>query len=163
MMVSSLKLAFLFFILSIGIANGQQIEKYQLGLFHKSNGNIQYIKNGKRVIVRTTDGQRLRGQMTILDGGRVFVNGQEAAISEIARITRNPIGQKAVGAGIIVLGLTVVQLDFFLSAALNSNPLITDNVSPGGTGFIIAAAGLPFFIFKSPFSERNWIFQVVPE
>ena len=162
-MVSSLKLAFLFFILSIGIANGQQIEKYQLGLFHKSNGNTQYIKNGKRVIVRTTDGQQFRGQMAILDGGRIFVNGQEVVISEIAKITRNPVGPKVVGAGIILLGLTVVQLELMVSAALTYNPLIDGTVSPGGTGFIIAAAGLPFFIFKRPFSERNWIFQVVPE
>lgn len=162
-MRNSLKFTFLFLIFSIGIANAQQIEKYRLGIFHKSNGKISYINNGKRVIVRTTDGQRFHGQMAILDGGRIFVNGHEVMISEIAKITRNPIGPKAVGAGFILLGFTVIQLDLIVSGTLNSNPLINDQGSPSEAGLVIVAVGLPFFIVKKSYTEHNWIFQVVSE
>ncbi|WP_373493194.1 hypothetical protein [Aquiflexum sp.] len=147
-----------------GVLFGQQVEKYQLGLFHKSNGNIQYINNGKRVIIRTFDGKRFKGRITILDDDRVFVKGREVEINEIAKIMRNPIGPKVVGVGLITLGWTVTMLEVMVSAVVVSVTPFSDNtISPSGTGLIIAATGIPFFFIKRSFNDRNWIFQVVQE
>lgn len=164
MVMSSLKLTFLFFILSIGIAYGQQMEKYQFGLFHKTNGNIQYIKNGKRVIIKTLDGKRIKGEMAILNDGRIFVRGQEIGINEIAKITPNPIGPKVVGVGLVALGGAVTMLEILTSAVVYSVTPFGDNtITPSNTGLIISSTGIPFFFVKRSFNDRNWIFQVVSE
>ncbi|WP_373521537.1 hypothetical protein [Aquiflexum sp.] len=159
-----LRLTILFFLLGTGISFGQQVEKYQLGLFHKSNGNIQYINNGKRVIVRTFDGKRFKGEMVILNDGRIFVKGDEVDINEIAKFKSNPIGPKVVGVGIIALGGAVTMLELLISTVVVGITPFSDNkISHSGTGLIIAATGIPFFLIKRSFNERNWIFQLVTE
>jgi hypothetical protein len=158
-----LRLTLLFFLLAPSVSFGQQVEKYQLGVFHKSNGNIQYINNGKRVIIKTFDGKRFKGEMAILNDGRIFVKGQEVDINEIAKITSNPIGPKVVGVGLIALGGAVTMVELVTLAALAATPFVDNTFSPGGTGLIIAATGIPFFFIKRSFNDRNWIFQVVTE
>lgn len=145
-----LRLTILFFFLGTGVSLSQQVEKYQLGLFHKSNGNIQYINNGKRVIVKTFEGKRFKGEMAILNDGRIFVKGEEIEINNIAKIIRIPIGPKVVGAGLIALGGAVTMLELVTLAALAATPFIDNTFSPGGTGLIIAATGIPFFLSKGP-------------
>jgi hypothetical protein len=157
------RLTMLFFFLA-SVSFGQQVEKFQLGLFHKSNGNIQYINNGKRVIIKTFEGKRFKGEMAILNDGRIFVKGQEVDINEIAKITSNPIGPKVVGVGLIALGGAVTMLELVTSAVVYSVTPYGDNtISPSETGLIIAATGIPFFFIKRSFNDRNWIFQVVTE
>ncbi|WP_194976103.1 hypothetical protein [Aquiflexum lacus] len=159
-----LRLTILFFLLGTGFSFGQQVEKFQLGLFHKSNGNIQYINNGKRVIIKTFDGKRIKGEMAILNDGRIFVKGQEVDINEIAKFKSNPIGPKVVGVGIIALGGAVTVLELLISTVVVGITPFSDNtISHSGTGLIIAATGIPFFFIKRSFNERNWIFQVVTE
>lgn len=158
-----LRLTILFFFLGTGVSFGQQVEKFQLGLFHKSNGNIQYINNGKRVIVRTFDGKRFKGEMAILNDGRIFIKGEEVEINEIAKIKPNPIGPKVLGVGIITLGGAVTMIEFMVLASLSAMPFGDNTFSPSGTGLIIAATGIPFFFIKRSFNDRNWIFQVVTE
>jgi ammonia channel protein AmtB len=161
--MTTLKLALLFFILSIGIASGQQVEKYQLGLFHKSNGNTQYINNGKKVIVRTFDGKRYKGELSILDGGRIFVKGEEVGINEISKIKRNPIGPKVVGISLITLGWTVFNIEILAAVLSSTSPLSESPITINGTGLIIAATGFPFLFIKRIYNDKNWIFQVVTE
>jgi hypothetical protein len=156
------RLTILFFLLA-SVSFGQQVEKHQLGLFHKSNGNIQYINNGKRVIIKTFDGKRFKGEMAILNDGRIFVKGQEVDINEITKFKSNPIGPKVVGVGLIALGGAVTMLELVTLAALAATPFVDNSFSPGGTGLIIAATGIPFFFIKRSFNDRNWIFQVVTE
>lgn len=163
LVMSFLKLTFLFFILSIGIAIGQQKEKYQFGLFHKSNGKIQYINNGKRVIVKTFDGKRYKGEMIILNDGRIFVKGEEVEIIEIAKIKPNPLGPKVAGVSLITIGWTVFNLEILAAVLSSTSPLSEDPISIKGTGLIIAATGFPLLFFKRTYKENNWIFEVVSE
>lgn len=143
----------------------QEETRSGLMMFHVSNGNIRFIPALRRVTVVDKNGVRAKGELRVFSKEEVYVNGKTFKIEDIAKIKRNPVGTKIAGAGLIGLGLTVIQLELIFGAAVASIPIPpadepkTVSISP--TGFVLIGSSLPFFLYSPTYRKEKWIFEAL--
>jgi hypothetical protein len=156
-------LIFFFFTSHSGFS--QEETRSGLMMYHVFNGNIRFIPALRRVTVVDKNGVRAKGELRVFSTKEVFVNGKTFKIEEIAKIKRNPMGTKITGAGLIGLGLTVIQLELIFGAVAASIPIppsdeqATVSISP--TGLILIGSSIPFFLYSPTFKKEKWIFEAV--
>lgn len=133
--------------------------------YHVANGNIRFIPQLRRVTVVDKNGVKAKGELRIFSTEEVFVDGKTFKIKDIAKIKRNPMGTKIAGAGLIGLGLTVIQLELIFGAVAASIPIppageqATVSISP--IGLILMGSSIPFFLYSPTFKKEKWIFEAV--
>ncbi len=116
------------------------------------------IKENKRIKIQTSDGQKISGRFTVVDGNSIMIKDKIIAISDILSVKRNP------------LLLSIFSSGFFIYAGaitLGIGALITLLGESSGMLLAIPAGAMVYTGIKSPnFLKKyktgdDWTFELI--
>lgn len=148
-----MKYVFLFFFLFI--SNAIFSQKQVLKITHQLSGKEIFIKENKRIKIKTVDGKKISGRFKIKND-LVVINDQSLKLSDIGEIKRNPLLFSILTGSIMVYGGVV---------SVGAGVLLGIFVHPSAFLLTIPAAALIFVGNKPPnFSkkfktENGWIIE----
>ena len=141
-------------------------QKRGINLIKTSKNDTTFIKENKRIKVKTTDGKSIAGKFTIVNDSEITIKGRLISMDSIVSIRKASTFSTILRTTSISIGTTLVVGGFAVAA---SKP--TKNEGYGG-GFGRAAAGatailglplifIPLTIKKHPI--KKWTYEIVSE
>lgn len=104
-----------------------------LQLEHKERGIIKTIKENKRVRVKTIDGNKYKGRLSIIDENTIMLKGENIAIQDIEKIKRDPLLLSLLAnGGFIYLGATVIGVGVIVAIFVDGTSAIPFFLAGGG-------------------------------
>lgn len=146
-------------ILSLLFLNHLEAQEQAIKVFNEKTGKGLVIKEGKRIRIKTFEGEKISGRFKVIDDQSILVKNKRIKLSQIEKIKRNPliatiltngilyyIGTALIGASIIFYAFTeYTESAIFLIPA---------------TAFIYAGVKSPN-ILKGYKIKSNWKYSIV--
>lgn len=110
-----------------------------LQLQHQEREVTRTIKENKRVRVKTTDGQKFKGRLVIVDANTISIKGKVIALNDIEKIKRDPLLLNLMAtSGFVYLGALTVGVGAIVAIFIDGTSAIPFFVGGGG----LAALGI---------------------
>ncbi|MBN1252539.1 MAG: hypothetical protein JXR51_03745 [Bacteroidales bacterium] len=164
----SLILFFAILILEIGfeIKAADFNKDIEVLVLTKKNGKVKYIKSGKKIIIWTNAGEKIKGKIEDISNNSVVVKNKKYELADIKAIRVNYQAAKISGAVIGVGGLLSTYIGMAIYIDLISKGTIAGQLFAVLIGLPIAALGvllitagvLVFTIGKKHKLSKNWKF-----
>lgn len=132
-------------IISLSFLTATYAQQQAIKITNEVSKKEKIIKENKRVILTTKDGQRIKGRLMLGDNNTVVVDGVKIRLTDIDQLKRNP----------------------FSTSILTSEILVDDMVDTSGFWLVIPAAAIIYTGIKSPNFNKNfetdkgWQFEVI--
>jgi hypothetical protein len=132
-------------IISLSFLTATYAQQQAIKITNEVSKKEKIIKENKRVILTTKDGQRIKGRLMLGDNNTVVVDGVKIRLTDIDQLKRNP----------------------FSTSILTSEILVDDMVDTSGFWLVIPAAAIIYTGIISPnFNEnhktdKGWKFEVI--
>lgn len=132
-------------IISLSFLTATYAQQQAIKITNEVSKKEKIIKENKRVILTTKDGQRIKGRLKLGDNNTVVVDGVKIRLTDIDQLKRNP----------------------FSTSILTSEILVDDMVETSGLWLVIPAAAIIYTGIKSPNFNKNfetdkgWQFEVI--
>ena len=132
-------------IMSLSFLTATYAQQQAIKITNEVSKKEKIIKENKRVILTTKDGQRIKGRLKLGDNNTVVVDGVKIRLTDIDQLKRNP----------------------FSTSILTSEILVDDMVETSGFWLVIPAAAAIYTGIKSPNFNKNfetdkgWQFEVI--
>jgi small nuclear ribonucleoprotein (snRNP)-like protein len=132
-------------IISLSFLTATYAQQQAIKITNEVSKKEKIIKENKRVILTTKDGQRIKGRLMLGDNNTVVVDGVKIRLTDIDQLKRNP----------------------FSTSILTSEILVDDMVETSGLWLVIPAAAIIYTGIKSPNFNKNfetdkgWQFEVI--
>ena len=132
-------------IMSLSFLTATYAQQQAIKITNEVSKKEKIIKENKRVILTTKDGQRIKGRLKLGDNNTVVVDGVKIRLTDIDQLKRNP----------------------FSTSILTSEILVDDMVETSGFWLVIPAAAAIYAGIKSPNFNKNfetdkgWQFEVI--
>lgn len=132
-------------IMSLSFLTATYAQQQAIKITNEVSKKEKIIKENKRVILTTKDGQRIKGRLKLGDNNTVVVDGVKIRLTDIDQLKRNP----------------------FSTSILTSEILVDDMVETSGLWLVIPAAAIIYTGIKSPNFNKNfetdkgWQFEVI--
>ena len=130
-------------------------------LFNEDKNKEIFIKENKRLRVKTSDGQRISGRFKIMDNEHFLIKGNTLKLTEVEMVKKNPLVVSVLVDGLLVnVGSGMVLLPLFLY------PFTGDS---NGFYYMIPGAALIYAGKKSPNFikgykiSNGWQYKIVSE
>lgn len=107
-------------------------QSYSLEIINNETGKISYIKENKRIKIRTVTGQKLQGRVTFTDSVSLEIKGTKIPLEELTFIQRRPLGVTLAGIGLLTIG----------GVGIGISPLILFVDRIGGIAVFATSTGL---------------------
>jgi small nuclear ribonucleoprotein (snRNP)-like protein len=131
--------------MSLSFLTATYAQQQAIKITNEVSKKEKIIKENKRVILTTKDGQRIKGRLKLGDNNTVVVDGVKIRLTDIDQLKRNP----------------------FSTSILTSEILVDDMVETSGLWLVIPAAAIIYTGIKSPNFNKNfetdkgWQFEVI--
>jgi small nuclear ribonucleoprotein (snRNP)-like protein len=131
--------------MSLSFLTATYAQQQAIKITNEVSKKEKIIKENKRVILTTKDGQRIKGRLMLGDNNTVVVDGVKIRLTDIDQLKRNP----------------------FSTSILTSEILVDDMVETSGLWLVIPAAAIIYTGIKSPNFNKNfetdkgWQFEVI--
>lgn len=102
-MTLNLKIVALVFFLMFSSTMLKAQEK-GINMKNKENGKTVFLKENKRVAVKTDSGKVFKGRFKIVDDKSIAIRKDTIALTSIAKIKRRPVGL-SIASGLLVAGI----------------------------------------------------------
>lgn len=132
-------------IISLSFLTATYAQQQAIKITNEVSKKEKIVKENKRVILTTKDGQRIKGRLMLGDNNTVVVDGVKIRLTDIDQLKRNP----------------------FSTSILTSEILVDDMVDTSGFWLVIPAAAIIYTGIISPnFNEnhktdKGWQFEVI--
>lgn len=132
-------------IISLSFLTATYAQQQAIKITNEVSKKEKIVKENKRVILTTKDGQRIKGRLMLGDNNTVVVDGVKIRLTDIDQLKRNP----------------------FSTSILTSEILVDDMVDTSGFWLVIPAAAIIYTGIKSPNFNKNfetdkgWQFEVI--
>ena len=124
-----------------------------ISLVNKKTNKTVFLKENKRILVKTNDGKFFKGRFKTLDDKRIKIGKDTIAIDSVVKLKRRSVGLAIVSA-VVVGGI--------------GTPIIIACISTGGITVLfipagVAIDGLGFIIPSLPngHKKENWDYAIV--
>ncbi|MEM1337602.1 MAG: hypothetical protein AAF717_20305 [Bacteroidota bacterium] len=147
-----------FFTLSVLVVNLVLAQEQGIKITNPSVAKEIFIKENKRVKIKTFEGEKFSGRFSIGDNNVLIIEGTTIPLTDIQEIKRNP------------LLLSIFTSSFFIylgSIASGVGVLIALLGEPAALLLTIPGAALVYTGLKSPNflrkfkTEKNWTFEII--
>ncbi|MFC7775063.1 hypothetical protein [Flavobacterium sp. GCM10027622] len=123
-----------------------------INMKNKENGKTVFLKENKRVAVKTDSGKVFKGRFKIVDDKSIAIRKDTIALTSIVKIKRRPVGL-SIASGLLVAGIgtpvTIVSIAYGGYAVL----LVPVGVAIDGVGLALPA-------FGRRYKENNWDYVI---
>ena len=132
-------------IMSLSFLTATYAQQQAIKITNEVSKKEKIIKENKRVILTTKDGQMIKGRLMLGDNNTVVVDGVKIRLTDIDQLKRNP----------------------FSTSILTSEILVDDMVDTSGFWLVIPAAAIIYTGIISPNFNKNfetdkgWQFEVI--
>ncbi|MCL9806013.1 hypothetical protein NAT51_10790 [Flavobacterium amniphilum] len=147
------KITILIFVLFSAIMLNAQ-EK-GINLTKRENGKTVFLKENRRVLIKTDSGKILKGRFKIVDNNSIVIKKDTIALTSMASIKRKPFGLAA-ASGVLVLGV--------------ATPIVVASAAAGGyavllipAGAAIGGIGLALPTLPKKYKKEDWDYTIVAE
>jgi len=116
------------------------------------------IKENKRIKVKTIDGRKISGRLSIENDNAILIDGQRVELTDIDGMKRNPLLVSLLTSGFLIYAGAITA---------GMGVIIGIFVNPTAFLLTIPAAGMIYAGIKSPNFNRtykyvgNWIFEII--
>jgi hypothetical protein len=123
-----------------------------VNLTNKESGKTVFLKENRRVLMKTDSGKVFKGRFKIVDNNSVVISKDTIALSSIVLIKKKPLGL-SIASGVLVLGV--------------ATPIVVGSAAAGGyavllipAGAAIGGVGMALPAFSRRYVATNWSYAV---
>jgi hypothetical protein len=144
------KITFLIFVLFSSIM--LKAQEKGVNLTNKESGKTVFLKENRRVLIKTDSGKVFKGRFKIADNNSIIIRKDTIALTSVASIKRKPFGLAAVS-GVIIMGIGTPVI--IASAAQGGLALLA---LPVGVG--IDGVGLIPPVLPKKYKKHEWDYAI---
>jgi len=116
------------------------------------------IKENKRIRVQTSDGQKISGRFTVVDGSSILIKDRTIAISDILSVKKNPLLLSIFTSGFFIYaGAITVGIGAIIGVFVESSGFL---LAIPGAGMIYTGIKSPNFL-KNYKTDGDWTFELI--
>lgn len=147
-----------FFLLFLCVTNLGWSQGQALKITNQETQKEIIIKNNKRVKIVTSEGQKIKGRLAIVDDTTIFVNNQQLALSDIYEIKRNPLLTSILTSSVIIYaGALATGFGVLIGVLADSSAFW---LTLPGAAMIYTGIKSPNFNRKFS-KDKNWSLEIV--
>ena len=130
-------------------------QEKMLQLTHKNGKKVRVLKENKKILARTFDGEKYKGRFQIDDYEHIIIDGKRIALNSIELIKRKPLAIR------VVKGVFLIVGTYFIGVGILANDTLSSAVGIS-TGILTNLFGLavPEFFSTSRYSPK-WSFEII--
>ncbi len=123
-----------------------------ISLINTKTDNVDFIKENRRVVIKTADGKKYRGKFKIINTESIRIRKDTIAINSVEKIRIRPIIVNVLSKTLLIIGTTAIVA----GAAAGGYGVLVIPV-----GVLIDGVGLILPLLPYDHLNKNWDYKIV--